>query len=524
MPMQSPSRHGSNLPDSPARGRHGLGFLTPGRGVLATALPVLGLCGLLALTAAPVLAQSASQAGGASRAPAAPPWGRLPCDAASLERDVRHFASDAFAGRGLGSHELDRALREVAERFAAMGLEPAFPSRSTPSDPLAGYLQPFTALDSVATFNVGGILRGHGEPAPRAVVVGAHLDHLGRDEHLAGDTIYNGADDNASGVAAMLEIARALCERARTPTDAERRATGDPRTGAATDANATPSVRRDVLFLAFSAEESGLVGSQFYADHPAIPHDQTVAMINFDEVGRLSDGRLFLFGSGTAREFEPLLRGLNIPFGLDLVLRPEGAGGSDHNSFFAKDVPVLHFFTGTHADYSKVTDEPDRVNYAGLATVTEYAAELVRYLRYREEPLTFVPAGREDAAKIAAMISSGHGGGHPGGGHPGGSSGSGGGHPGAGGGAGQRASLGFAPDFASSGEGVKVGPVSPGGAAEAAGIREGDLITAIDGEQVLSLADYAMILRMHQPGERVAVSVLRDGAALELEAELQARN
>ncbi len=353
----------------------------------------------------------------------------------------------------------------------------------------------------------------------------------------------------------MLEIARVLAERAaaaeRAVATESFRAGSDAATGGAPQEpqeDGALSPQRDVLFLIFSAEESGLVGSRFYAEHPAIAHEKVIAMINFDEVGRLRDDRLFVFGSGTARDFEGLLRGLNASFGFDLLLRPEGAGGSDHNSFFAKDLPVLHFFTGTHADYSKVSDEPDRIEYAGLHKVAEYAAELVRYLRYREAPLTFVPAGREDAAKIAALISSSHGGSSSGGGHPGhGSSGSGhpgaghrgghpggrpgghpGGHPGEHSGAGepapQRASLGFAPDFASSGEGVKVGPVTPGGAAQVAGIREGDLITAIDGEPVLSLADYAMILRMHQPGERVAVSVMRDGSALELEAELQARN
>ena len=518
---------------------------TSGRASSIAFLLVLGISALLALPAESVAAQDQ----GGARVPEPLPWGRPQCDASALERDVRHFASDAFAGRGLGSAELEFALREVAERFASLGLEPAFSSRSTSSDPLAGYLQPFTALDSVPTHNVGAILRGRGAPQRETVIVGAHIDHLGRDStperdgQLKGDSIYNGADDNASGVAVVLEIARVLAERAaaaeRAVAAESFRAGGDAATGGApheAPGNGALSPQRDVLFLIFSAEESGLVGSRFYAEHPAIAHDEVVAMINFDEVGRLRDDRLFVFGSGTAREFEGLLPGLNASFGFDLLLRPEGAGGSDHNSFFAKDLPVLHFFTGTHADYSKVTDEPDRIEYAGLHKVTEYAAELVRYLRYREAPLTFVPAGREDAAKIAALISSSHGGnssrgghpghgssgsGHPGGGHPGGHPG---GHSGAGEPAPQRASLGFAPDFASSGEGVKVGPVTPGGAAQVAGIREGDLITAIDGEQVLSLADYAMILRMHEPGERIVVSVVRDGDPLELEAELQERN
>ncbi len=418
------------------------------------------------------------------------------CDARALERDVRHLSSDAFGGRGLGSEHLDRALREVATRFAALGLEPAaglIPPQLTRSanapaqgrdnagagpvdsrDPLAGYFQPFTTPDSVTTMNVIGILRGRGSPAPSSVVVGAHVDHLGTDPSLAGDQIYNGADDNASGVAALLELARSL---SRAADEGERSL-------------------RDVIFIAFSAEESGLLGSEHYCEHPVVPHSDVMAMVNFDEIGRLEDDPLILFGTGTAKEFEDLLTGLNAPFGLDLVFQSTGAGGSDHNSFFAKDIPVLHFFTGTHADYSKVSDEADRVDYAGLHRVSEYAAELVRYLRYREMPLSFIPAGRADAAKVAGMM---------------------------GGGTARGASLGFAPDFAGQGDGVKVGRVTPGGAAERAGILEGDVITAIAGEPVLSLADYALILRMHAPGELVSITAIRNGQTLQLETELQER-
>jgi len=400
--------------------------------------------------------------------------GKAHCDAERLERDVRHFSDDHFAGRGLGSPELEEALHAVAERFTQLGLEPAFPERATTDDPLPGYLQPFKPEGYPGSWNVIGVLRGSGGLSPGAVVVGAHVDHLGTDPSLSGDQIFNGADDNASGVAALLELTRTLSE---PKADAER-------------------PLRDVIFIAFSAEESGLLGSKHYIAHPVLDHTEVIAMINFDEVGRLQNDQLILFGTGTAKEFPATLRGLNASFGFDLVLNEEGAGGSDHTSFFMKDIPVLHFFTGTHADYSKVSDEADKVNYAGLKQVAGYAAELTRYLRYRERPLTFVASGREEAEKLANLAKT----------------------------QGKRkASLGFAPDFAGQGKGVKIGAVTPGGCAEAAGILAGDVLLAIDGEEVASLADYAMILRMHQPGDQVEVQVLRGDETLLLTATLQGR-
>lgn len=400
--------------------------------------------------------------------------GRPQCDAERIERDVRYFADDHFAGRGLGSAELQEALLVMANRFSELGLEPAFPEQANDDDPLPGYLQPFKPEGHPASYNVIGILRGRGEISPGAVVVGAHIDHLGTDPSLSGDQIFNGADDNASGVAALLELARTLSE-----PGAE-----------------TKRPMRDVIFIAFSAEESGLLGSKHYVEHPVVDHAEVIAMINFDEIGRLQNDQLILFGTGTAREFPAALRGLNTLFGFDLVLNEEGAGGSDHTSFFTKDIPVLHFFTGTHADYSKVSDEADKVNYAGLMRVAGYAAELTRYLRYRERPLTFVASGRKEAEKLASLTKTQGN---------------------------RRVSLGFAPDFAGQGKGVKIGAVTPGGCAEAAGILAGDVLLALDGEEIISLADYSMILRMHQPGDQVEVKVLRGDETLLLIATLQER-
>jgi hypothetical protein len=410
-------------------------------------------------------------------AAAAAPSGAAPgCSRALLEADVRYFASDELAGRGLGSPGLDQAVRAVAQRFADLGLAPAYPERVSHDDPLAGYLQPFASAGQPASANVIGRLPGadapgSNAPAPRAVVIGAHIDHLGRDSALTGDQIYNGADDNASGVAALLAIAQSL--------------------------SALPARERDrtVLFIAFSGEESGLLGSKYYVEHPVVPASDLLAMVNLDTIGRLRSNQLFVFGSGTAGEFPALLEGLNQAFGFDLVMQSTGAGASDQTSFFAQSVPVLHFFTGPHEDYSRVTDTADKLDYAGLAAVTDYVAELMRYLRYRDRPFTFVAAGAKQVEQLKTLAASGE----------------------------RRVSLGFIPDFTQERGGVKVGPVTPGGAAARAGLVPGDVIVAINDEATDTLVDYTAVLRQHAPGERVRLSVRRGGATLTIEAEVQER-
>lgn len=442
---------------------------------------------------------------------------RPTCDAASLERDLRFLASDELEGRGLGSEGLQQALRAAARRFSDLGLQPAFPEKASPDDPLAGYFQEFEAAGHPRSANVIGILPGSPALSPRAVILGAHADHLGRDPHLKGDQIYNGADDNASGVASLLSIARMLAEQDRavggrrggeyanppgetveqqdSPADSgDRTADLRDRTADSRDRTADP-LDRTVVFIVFSGEESGLLGSRHYVEHPIVPNEEVIAMINLDCIGRMKDDQVIVFGTGTAREFPSILSGLNSAFDLDLIQRSEGAGAADHASFFAKQIPVLHFFTGPHEDYSKVSDEAQKINYPGLETLTNFVGELIRYIRYRGRPLTFVPAGAEQMAQMEKMSRQGE----------------------------RKVSLGFMPDFSMESGGMKVGKVSPGGSAARAGIEQGDVIVAIDGEPVDSMFDYASILRGHSPGDRITLTVLRGRKTIQLQAAVQER-
>ncbi len=396
---------------------------------------------------------------------------RPACDPAAVERDVRYLASDDREGRGLGTAGLEQALAFVAQRFREIGLQPAFPANVHPERPLAGYFQEFTAEGRPTSANVIGILPGDSSLAPRAVILGAHADHLGKDLTLEGDRVYNGADDNASGVAALLAIAHMLAQRPSSTAE------------------------RMVVFAVFSGEESGLLGSRYYADHPIVPAADVIAMINLDSVGRMEGNRVIVFGTGTAREFPAILGGINQAFGLDLAQRSEGAGASDQVSFFAQSIPVLHFFTGPHSDYSRVTDEADHLNYAGLAALTDFAGELVRYLRYRERALTFVPAGADQAKAIQRMAATGE----------------------------RKVSLGFMPDFAQGTGGVKIGLVTPGGAAAAAGLLKGDIVTAIDDQPTDTLTDYTAVLREHAPGDRITLTVRRGAETLRVPVVVQER-
>ncbi|WP_197528431.1 M20/M25/M40 family metallo-hydrolase [Aeoliella mucimassa] len=213
----------------------------------------------------------------------------------------------------------------------------------------------------VTAMNVVATIEAEGPHADEAIVIGAHFDHLGR----GGDTafkgqIHNGADDNASGVAMMLELARHYASQPEPPP-------------------------RRLVFVAFTGEERGLMGSRFYVDHPAVPLENTVAMFNFDMVGRLSDNRLIMSGTDTAKEFSQLVRDVNNYHSFDLQCVPGGLGPSDHASFYTRGVPVLHFFTGLHNDYHRPSDDVHLVDIAGMRRIYGYASELIDQVLYAPE-------------------------------------------------------------------------------------------------------------------------------------------
>jgi len=316
--------------------------------------------------------------------------------------------------------------------------------------------------------NVVGVLPGRdARLRDETVVIGAHYDHLGRggEGSLAPDAlgaVHHGADDNASGVAAVLGLARAFAA-----------AGGAPRT---------------LVFVAFAGEEMGLLGSTQYVRRPARPLDRTVLMVNLDMVGRLRDRTLYVGGvDGGAglRELVSAQAG-----GLTLALRGDPFGPSDHTAFYSAGRPVLFLFTGAHADYHRPSDTWDRINGAGLAEVTAFAARVVDAVATTATPPAYV--------RIAAPPSSVRGGYGP--------------------------FFGVVPEFGEREDGgVRVGDVRAGSPAETAGVRAGDVIVTFAGMTVGTLQDFSFALRSRRPGDRVDVTVRRDGAERRFQAVLGER-
>lgn len=317
--------------------------------------------------------------------------------------------------------------------------------------------------------NVAALLPGarHDE----IVVVGAHYDHLGLggSGSLAPEAtgaIHNGADDNASGVAVMLEVARSLA------------ADGEP-------------PERSVLFLAFSAEERGLVGSAHWVSDPTVPLDAVTAMLNLDMVGRLRDDHLTVMGVGTAEEWPRILRGANdaleAPLTLDTVA--DGFGRSDHASFYGRGVPVLHFFTNAHADYHRPGDDWEKLHVAGMERVGGLVGRIVRRTA-ATRPLTAVrgvgdPHGGRAVSgpdDEEAPTTGGYG-----------------------------AYLGTIPDFTPVDHGVRITGVREGSPADEAGLRGGDVIVGFGDREIGDLYALTYALRAHEAGDTVTVEVERDG-------------
>jgi Peptidase family M28/PDZ domain/PA domain len=331
----------------------------------------------------------------------------------------------------------------------------------------------------IETKNVVGVLEGAGPNADETVVLGGHYDHLGHGGMLSGSLavfsrdIHNGADDNASGTSMVLELARRLGARRDPPP-------------------------RRVVFIAFSGEEKGLLGSQYYVSHPLFPLSSTVMMINCDMVGRLNgSNELTMIGTGTAPGIDSLVDVLGKSAGLTIKKvagMTDGFGGSDHQSFYAKHIPVLFAFTGIHSDYHRPSDDSERINFSGMGRIADYLELISLDVIRRPDRPTYV-AVREARA------------------------------PRAGGGGPSVASLGVMPDYGhEANDGLALAGVREGGPAAQAGLKQGDLVIKVGDRTVGTIYDYMEIMNKHKPGEKVDVVVKRDGKDVKLSVTLGRRS
>jgi hypothetical protein len=321
--------------------------------------------------------------------------------------------------------------------------------------------------------NVVGLLGGS-DPKLRdqAIVIGAHYDHLGLgNEHSLAPSkigeIHHGADDNASGTSGLLELASGLARR-------------------------RGELERSVLFLAFAGEESGLLGSSYYMQRPAVPMDQTIAMLNLDMVGRVAKNKLYIGGTGTSPEFKKIMEEANRTVGFELSYSASGYGASDHMSFTVRQVPVLFFFSGLHSDYHKPSDTWEKIDAENGAKVAQLVANVARQLDdVKEKPLYVRVA--EPAAH------------------------------GAGGGGGYGPYFGSIPDMGESENGVKFADVRDGSPAAKAGFKGGDVLVQFGDKKIDNLYDFTYALREHKVGDTVKVTVLRNAERLTREVTLEAR-
>jgi Tol biopolymer transport system component len=325
------------------------------------------------------------------------------------------------------------------------------------------------------TANLAGVLPGAGPLAREVVILGAHYDHLG----YGGEgsmkpnvhAIHNGADDNASGTVAVLLAARKVAH----------------------DLANTRNHRTFVAVL-FSAEEAGLGGSSWFVDHSPVPLDHVVAMVNLDMVGDLRDDQLVALGADTAAEWKPALESAATAAKLKVAARGDGYGPSDQTSFYAKRIPVVHFFTGAHERYHTPDDKWSSLNYSGAARVTEFTTDVVERLVRGDVTPTYA---RLAAAPALEGDSRGYG-----------------------------AYLGTVPDYrameATTG-GVVLADVRAGGPADLAGIRGGDRIIQMAGTRIENLYDMTFALQDHKPGETIDVTVVRAGEQKKLRATLGTR-
>ncbi len=386
--------------------------------------------------------------------------------------------------------------REVFDEVLAAGpwkaladLETAINADLKPrSFPVAGWTansEVTVAREEIKAKNVVGVLEGTGPLKDETVVIGAHYDHVGYG--LWGSTggaaakgkIHYGADDNASGTSGLMELARRF--------GAQKNRAG-----------------RRLVFVAFSGEERGLLGSQFYCKEPLFALDQTAAMLNMDMIGRTKPvpvdwlgvfekkDRLLVYGTGTGTGFDPLVDGTTKKFDFKVTKLAGGTGPSDHDSFYRKGVPVLFLYTGLHPEYHKPTDVPEKINVTGMKKVTDYVEVLAENLRTRDaRPKYLVVKGQSGDPTAPESRPMGP-------------------------------RLGFAPgNYEGETAGVLVDSVSPGGVAEAAGMKDGDFIVEIAGKPTPNIIAYMGAMAAQKPGTTIDVVVERKGKKLTLKAKLE---
>ncbi len=405
--------------------------------------------------------------------PKRPPLARVAplFSARQMLKDIKYLSSDALQGRGLGTKGIEKAAKYIANQFSKAGLKPG-------ADDGTFFQKWQDVVDASGrkgeVKNVIALLPGtNPKYAHQAVVVSAHYDHLGLgwpDVHKGDEgKIHHGADDNASGIAVMLELARVLAQ--------------------------TSPPQRTIIFVAFTGEENGLRGSQYFVSHyKRFPVKNIIADLNLDTVGRLHDQKVLILNSSSAREWPFIFMGSSYVTGVESEMVTQQLDASDQVSFIKAGVPAVQIFSGAHRDYHRPTDTWDKIDAQGLVKIASLTKEVLMYLaNERKEPLTF-KAQNENALKKRHAVK------------------------------GQRhVSTGILPEFVFQGAGVKIKSIAPHSPAQKAGLKAGDVIVKVDGQPVKNLRDYSDILKTHNPGDTIIFIFNRNGKQEKTKIVLEAR-
>jgi len=370
-----------------------------------------------------------------------------------VEKDVTYLASDDLEGRAIGTAGEELAAQYIAERFEKFGLSPMGTD---------GYMQVFNVKkgtnpheEAVIGDAEGGITGRNvvgyvDNGAERTVVIGAHFDHLGYGSegslYRGEKSIHNGADDNASGTAAIIQLGRILKNKSKN---------------------------KNYLLLAFSGEENGLWGSNYFAKNPTIDLSKVDYMINLDMVGRMNDEKtLAINGVGTSPSWLDKIEAANTDT-LKLVTSESGVGPSDHTSFYLQDLPVLHFFTGQHEDYHKPSDDSEKLNYQGVVHVVRMIERLVLSLD-EEEQIAFTKTKDDSGDNPRFTVS-----------------------------------LGVVPDYLYDGQGMRIDGVSEDKPAQKAGMQKGDIVMKLGDSTIVDMMSYMRALSAFQLGDETKVEFKR---------------
>ena len=381
---------------------------------------------------------------------------QTPVSVDNLRQHINFLASDDLRGRGTGTEDERRAATYISTEFQKAGLAPKgdngtyFQTFLTKTE--SGNMTPPAGANNVVGFLDNG--------ASRTLIIGAHYDHLGMGlqagslEPNPQGKLHNGADDNASGVAGVLELARVF-------------------------ANNQIKEKHNLLFICFSGEELGLNGSRFYANNPTIDIANIDAMLNMDMIGRFEPTKgLTIGGLATSPAWNKIVNAATQSMGVKFRADSAGTGGSDHTSFYVKNLPVLFFFTGVHSDYHKTSDDIDKINFEGEAQILNLVADIIKRTDDINEKLQFRQYTDPHAATSARMSF--------------------------------KVTMGLLLDYSFDGPGIKVDGVVANRPAEKAGIKAGDTILTLGGFKIGNVQEYMEALGKFEKGQTVDAHLIRD--------------